>query len=308
MKTNTQTCKKIIYILLLFIAVSGVAWWYFSEEDQTPTSVKTTAETADFQMVTSGYVPYTLTREIAGPKAQITMLVPPGVEPHHFEPTPGSIIAVQNADVFIYVSQRIEPWVEDILQGLPNVNSVEAGPSLTDADPHVWMTPYGALAMAKRIEAALSKADPAHKKMYKQNLRRFEKQMQQLHTDFTTGLAHCKSRDLVHIGHLAFSALAATYDLQLQALSGVSHQGEHSVYKLTGMVRFVRHRKLTAVFTEEMVSPQLAQTVAKEAHVKILPLYTIEEISKEEFDRGVSYEEYMRRNLKNLQEGLQCPA
>ena len=74
------------------------------------------------------------------------------------------------------------------------------------------------------------------------------------------------------------------------------------------MVRFVRNHQLHAVFTEEMVSPELARTVAEETKVQILPLYTIEDVSKDDFAQGVTYETYMRRNLKNLQEGLQCQA
>ena len=299
---------KLVCTLLLILLVGGVCWWYVAGGSPTKTPAQPSGPAEKLQVVVSGYVPYVLTREIAGPHAQLTMLVPPGTEAHSFEPTPGAIIAVEKADLFIYVSEQVEPWVKDILQGLSGENAVASGPVDDEQDPHVWMSPYGALSMAQHIEKALSKADPAHKNEYKQNFRQFEKQIQQLHTDFVAGLSQCKSRELVHVGHLAFGNLADAYQLNLQALSGTSHQGEHSVLKLTGMVRFVRHHQLHAVFTEEMVSPELARTVAEETKVQILPLYTIEDVSKDDFAQGVTYETYMRRNLKNLQEGLQCQA
>lgn len=300
--------KKLFILFVLLIAVGGICWWYFAGQVGPKGPVKPSVDGEKLHVVVSGYVPYALMREIAGEQAEVTMLVPAGIEAHSFEPTPGAIIAVEKADLFVYVSQQVEPWVKDILQGLSDENALASGPVDSEDDPHVWMTPYGALSMAQRIEKALSKADPAHKNYYKQNLRQFEKQIQQLHADFLAGLSQCKSRDLVHVGHLAFGNLADTYQLNLKALSGTSHQGEHSVFKLTGLVRFVRTNQLHAVFTEEMVSPQLARTVAEETHVQILPLYTIEDVSKEDFEKGVSYETYMRRNLKNLQEGLQCQA
>ena len=162
--------------------------------------------------------------------------------------------------------------------------------------------------MAKQIAAALQKTDPTHKAYYQQNVKQFGQRMGKLHADFVKGLAHCQYREIVHIGHLAFGILADTYGLRLQTLAGTSHQGEHSVYKLTGMVRFVRKQKIAAIFTEEMISPELAQTIARESHVQILPLYTIEEVSKADFEQGIGYEEFMRRNLDNLQKGLKCQA
>ena len=107
---------------------------------------------------------------------------------------------------------------------------------------------------------------------------------------------------------MAFGPLAQTYGLELEALAGVTHQGEHSVRRLTQLVRRIRSKKAAAIFSEEMLPPDLARTVALETNVRVLPLYTVEEVGKEDFDQGVGYETYMRRNLKNLQEGLQCPA
>lgn len=287
------------------LAVCGVWWWMGSGYSQ-----RSTRKQADgpLRVATSSYITYTLAHELGGDLVALFMLVPPGTEPHHFEPTPGSIIAVNEADLFVYVSTFAEPWVTDILKGLAGTRTVEAAPVEEEDDPHIWMTPYGALSMAKRIAAALGKADPANKPTYQANLRRFEQAMTQLHKDLEAGLAACQNRDVVHVGHLAFGRLTDTYGLHLSSLTGTSHQGEHSVYKLTGMVRLIRSRRVPTVFSEEMVPADLARTIARETRVKILPLYTIEEVSKEDFAQKISYQEYMRRNLKNLQEGLKCKA
>ena len=305
-KKYFRISKKYWAILILGgLAVFGV-WWFQVQDNVSAQAVHKAQDKV--QVTASGYVAYALTREIGADQVALNLLVPPGTEPHHFEPTPGAIIGVQKSDLLVYVSAVSEPWITDILQSSPGVRAVASAPVEPGEDPHIWMTPYGALSMAKQIAAALQKTDPAHKAYYQQNVKQFEQRMAQLHADFVKGLAHCRHREIVHIGHLAFGVLADTYGLRLQTLVGTSHQGEHSVYKLTGMVRFVRKQRISAVFTEEMISPELAQTIAAETRVQILPLYTIEEVGKEDFERGIGYEEFMRRNLFNLQKGLKCQA
>lgn len=290
--------------IVLALVIFGV-WWLGGNKTVSVPSVPVPVKER-LNVTVSGYVAYSLAKQIGGDRVTLHMLVPPGTEPHSFEPTPGSIIAVNEADLFVYVSPRVEPWTTDILKGLSGVNALETGPSLPEQDPHVWMTPYGALEMAKRISKALIKADPEGKAYYKQNLRFFEEEIKELHASFMNGFADCQSRDVVHVGHLAFGNLAQTYGLRLQSLTGTSHQSEHSVHRLAELVRYIRKHGVPAVFTEEMLSQDLADTVARETNVRVLPLYTVEEVSKKDFDAGITYGEYMRRNLHNLREGLKC--
>lgn len=299
--------KKMTALVIILAVVLAAVWW-LAGENKTSRPALPARPGGKLNVTVSGYAAYALARQIGGDKISLSMLVPPGTEPHHFEPTPGSVIAVDGADLFIYVSPRIEPWVKDILKGLGPVRTLEAGPSEEGQDPHVWMTPYGALSMAKRMERALAEADPANAAYYRENFEQFEQEMKTLHAAFKEGLANCQSREVVHVGHLAFGALAAAYGLDLHALTGTSHQGEHSVRKLTELVTFIRQNQVPAVFTEEMLSEDLADTVAKETGVPVLRLYPVEEVSKQDFDAGKTYADYMRQNLKNLQEGLQCAA
>lgn len=300
------TYRRSLTALVLLGVLLCAVWWWQGSDDAAPSAARRAGE--KLQVAASGYVAYALAREIGGGDVQTVQLVPPGTDPHSFEPTPGAIIAVDKADVFVYVSEQAEPWTGDILRGLSLTRAVEAGPVDADTDPHTWMTPYGALAMARRIAAAFTKADPSHKAQYQARLRAFEKNMETLHTDFVSGLAHCQNRDVIYVGHLAFGALADSYGLRAQPLTGTSHQSEHSVRKLAGLVRQIRRKKVPAIFSEALLPPALAQTLAQEAGVRVLPLYTIEDISKADFDHGVSYETLMRRNLTHLREGLVCAA
>ena len=162
-------------------------------------------------------------------------------------------------------------------------------------------------AMARKLTETLSQADPQHAEIYRENCVRFEKEVEDLDNEFAHTLADCKSREVVHVGHLAFSGLAGRYNLKLSALAGTSHDGEHSARKLADLVKYIRARDVNVVFTEEAVSPRLAQTVAVETGASLLPLYTIEHVSKDDFNKGVTYAELMRRNLESLKQGLSCP-
>lgn len=298
--------KKGIYAFLLIVLLIVFGIWWFAVGEKTQVVVAPSHQ--KLKVVASGYVPYDLARQIGGDRIELSQLIAAGTEPHHFEPTPGDIIKVNHSDLFIYVSKELEPWTQDILKGMPSVSFVESGPLFEGEDPHVWMTPYGALSMSESILEALIRKDPKNKSYYKKNFKNFEEQIQSLHAAFKQGLSSCQSREMIHIGHLAFAALAKDYGLNLHALTGTSHQSEHSVRKLAGLIKLIKKNQVGAVFTEEMLSSDLANTVSLETGVQILPLYTVHAVSKEDFSQQKTYLEFMNQNLTNLQTGLRCQA
>ncbi len=292
--------RILIYITLVVLVAAGSAYLFRSS----PSADKPQGLT----VVASGYVPYALARAIGGDEISLQMMLPPGAEPHAFEPTPGSLVTVHGADVFVYVSDKIEPWVKDVLGAAgKQTRVVKLADGLPPSDdPHVWMDFDNMRTMARTLAEVLRQVDPAHAALYQENLTRFENDIQKLDEDFVRVLARCERRDVIHVGHLAFSGLAKRYKLSLAALAGTSHEGEHSVQKLAEIVKLIRSRQIPVVFTEEEVSPRLAQTVAAETGAKLLPLYTVEHISKDDFNSAATYSDLMRRNLENLKQGLVC--
>ncbi len=286
-----------MWVLICVFVIAGLCLIRFSHK--TPVSAT---------VVTSGYVPYTLAKQLSGDLLPVEMLLPPGAEPHSFEPSPGSMVAVHDARAFVYVSDVLEPWVKDVLGAVGKTTQVvnlsrAVAPS---QDPHVWMDFGAAVDMARALARAFSELDPENAPIYEKNLKQFEQEVAVLDMDFARALSSCASREVVHIGHLAFGALAKRYHLSLTALAGTSHDGEHSAQKLIDLIKHIRAKQIKSLFTEEAVSPRLAQTVAAETGTQIFPLYTIEDISKEDFAGGATYAQLMRRNLDSLQQGLVC--
>lgn len=294
--------KKTLFFILILLAALA-AFWFFNAKTPRP-------QTQDGQLtvVASGYVPYTVAKQIGGDYVNLSMLLPANAEPHSFEPTPGAIVAVHGADVFIYVSPRIEPWVTDILTNTKDgAIVVEAASSAKPSkDPHVWMDFDNMRPFAQAIAQALQEKDPSHKDIYAANLAAFNQQLDELDRQFSAALKNCKYRRIVHVGHLAFGNLASRYGLELTALAGTSHDGEHSVKRLAQVVDLVKNSGAPYVFTEEALSQNLAGVVAKETGAQLLPLYTVEHVSAQDAQNHVTYADLMRRNLASLQRGLEC--
>lgn len=291
---------------ILFLVVAGAIWWAsISSTVRNPY-----ADNDNPVIVTSGYVPYTLLKELAGDSVNVLMLLPPGAEPHAFEPTPGALVMLQHADAFVYVSDELEPWAADLAKSVGQKTRVlalvQSFPKTED--PHVWMDPQQAELMAYELSELLADIAPQHRSVTDKNYSKLADELDQLDKDFQTQLANCQSREVVHIGHLAFGNLAQKYNLQLTALAGTSHNGEHSAKKLAALVKQIKQNNIHTIFTEDTLSPRLAQAVAQETGAQILPLYPIEHISKDDFNNNVTYATLMRRNLESLKRGLQCQA
>ena len=292
--------KKILFVLLVGVITALCLWWVKSS-----TPVRRWSKD---RVVVSGYVPYTLVRQIGGANLPIEMLLPPGTEPHSFEPAPGTLVAMQQTPAFIYVSDRLEPWAKSVAAAAgTNTRVLELASGIDgEQDPHIWMDFDTVRVLTRRVEELLAKINPQQSATYRANLEQFEREIVTLDKDFAAGLANCDNREVVHVGHLAFGRLAKRYGLKLMALSGASHEGEHSARKLADLVQHIRRQKMRALFTEDAVSPRLAETVAAETGVDILSLYPIEHVTKNDFNREVPYAELMRRNLESLQRGLSC--
>ena len=292
---------------LLFVIVAAVIWWAsFSSTVRNPY-----VDNNNPLVVVSGYVPYTLTKQLAGDSVNLLMLLPPGAEPHSFEPTPGALVSLKHANAFIYTSQELEPWVTDLMKGVGQATTtLELASTLPAAvqDPHIWMNIANAKQLAAAIEKILVQINPGQQLLYTENLNKFNQEMDTLDKAFKEGLSNCQSREVVHVGHLAFKNLMDAYGLTLTALSGTCHEGEHSAKKLAHLIEQIKGKQLPAIFTEETLSSRLANTVAKETGTQIFPLYPIEHISKQDFNQHVTYGELMRRNLDNLRKGLVCQA
>jgi zinc transport system substrate-binding protein len=281
---------------------------------------------ADTPLVVASFYPlYEFSKQVAGDRAEVVTLVPVGVEPHDWEPSPQDVVRMQKAKLFVYNGAGLEPWVEKLLRdakakGVVAVRTTERVALLTSEshghesaqkggahaiDPHVWLDPVRAQAQVEAIRAGLAKIDPANTATYASNAQAYRSKLAALDTAFASGLKQCARREIVTT-HAAFSYMARRYGLTQISISGVEPDSEPSPADLAALVKQLKERKIRYVFFETLVSPKLADTLAREVGAKTLVLNPIEGLTKEEQAAGKSYVSVMEDNLRNLRTALDC--
>ena len=265
-------------------------------------------------VVASFYPMYEFTRQVALDRAQVISLVPPGVAGHDWEPSPQDVAQVRRARAFVYNGAGFEPWAEKLIKEAVGPSTVvvatSAGLTVPRAvgdgmDPHVWLDPVLAQRAVEAIRRALERGDPAGQAAYVANAAAYTAKLAELDARFEAGLRTCARRDVV-VSHAGFGYLTRRYRLEQIAVTGIAPQAEPSPAALAAVVRTARARAVTAIFLEPLVSPKLAETLARELGVRLLTLNPIEGVTKQEAADGVGYIDLMTRNLESLREGLGC--
>ena len=241
-------------------------------------------------------------QRLGGPRFDVTNLTPPGAEPHDLELTPQDVARIQKASVVLYLSHGFQPAVSkaveqakgnkvDILSDLPLRAAEEAG--LT-ADPHVWLDPILFSRVATRIGTVLGRPSSS-----------LVADLRSLDREYRRGLRDCKRHEIV-TSHAAFGYLASRYGLQQVSITGLTPEAEPTPKQLANVIQIVRRTHATTVFFETLVSPRLADTVAREVGAHTAVLDPIEGLTPAEKKRGDNYLTLMRRNLAALRKALAC--
>ena len=285
------------------------------------------------RVITTLFPLYDFARNIGGEHVRVTLLVPPGVEPHSFEPTPADVAKINGADVFVYTGPAMEPWVEGILKGMekkrPLVVDASRGITLLpepghaadahghgvhgtghegmeNVDPHIWLDLARAGSMVENIRDGFVAADPGGQAYYEAHAAQYGAQLKALDEKFALGLANCAHRQFVHGGHFAFNYLAKRYGLTYVSAYGGSPDAEPTPGRLIALKKFVEKNHIKYIYYEELISPRMAEVVAKETGAELLPLHGLHNISRDDLAKGITFLTTMELNLANLRKGLEC--
>jgi zinc transport system substrate-binding protein len=163
-------------------------------------------------------------------------------------------------------------------------------------DPHVWLDPLRYAEQARRIGDILNR---------QQSAARFAERLRKLDADFRRGLARCTRREIV-TSHAAFHYLADRYELEQIGLTGVSPEAEPTARDLEAIVDEVESTGATTIFFETLISPRLAETVARETGARTAVLNPVEGLTEDEVAAGEDYFSVMRENLATLRQALGC--
>ncbi|MFC0232678.1 metal ABC transporter substrate-binding protein [Vagococcus entomophilus] len=281
----------------------------------------TSNDSKKLKVVTTFYPMYDFTKNVAGNTANISMLIGANTEPHDYEPSAKDIAKIQDADVFIYNSDEMETWVPSVLKQIDTKKTtvIEASKGITlmegseeeeeghsheghshAYDPHVWLDPVLAKQEVATIEKGFVKANNDQKKTYEKNADAYTKKLEALHTKYETALKDATNRNFV-TQHTAFAYLAKRYNLNQMAISGLSPDQEPSAASLAKIEDYVKKNNVKIIFTEELASKKVAETVSSATGASLEVLSPIEGITEKNQAKGLDYIGVMEQNLTALQ-------
>ncbi|MFZ5824910.1 MAG: metal ABC transporter substrate-binding protein [Bacillota bacterium] len=281
------------------------------------------------KVATSFYPLYEFAKVVGGDKVEAINLVPPGTEPHDWEPTAGHIKLMNSAQVFLYNGAGFEHWVEKTVKSLDTKSLVVVETSKgfelmegaheeddghghgkkddhgEEFDPHIWIDPLGAIHTVEAIRDAFIQADSANKAVYEANAAAQIAKLKELDDEFRAALGQCRTKE-IFVSHAAFGYLAHRYGLEQHAIMGLAPDAEPKPKELKRIVDEAKEHGIKYIFFETLVSDKVAKVVAKEIGAQTLVLNPFEGLTDEEIKAGKNYLVVMRENLANLKTALEC--
>ena len=262
---------------------------------------------------------------VGGDAVAVTNLAKPGAEPHDLELSPKQVGEVSDAGLIVYL-KGFQPQVDEAIaqQGGDRAFDVATVTPLRDAaedahvhegepggehaeeaggkDPHVWLDPTRLATIGDQLAERLGEIDPADAAGFTSRAAALRADLAALDKEFSDGLATCQRREIV-TSHAAFGYLAARYDLDQVGITGLSPEAEPTAQRLAEVAEEAREHHATTIFFETLVSPKVAETIAKEVGADTAVLDPIEGLQP---GSTGDYLSVMRSNLAVLRPALGC--
>jgi zinc transport system substrate-binding protein len=277
---------------------------------------------------------------VGGDRVEVSNLTPPGAEPHDLELTTDEVDKIQDADLVVYMGSGFQPGVAEAAgersgpsldiatvvtlqtgdsaaieaqegaesgSAAPGTAAPATGDDRGNVDPHFWLDPTLMSAAVDAIATELTTISPADAATFQANAAAYDAELSTLDSEFHDGLQGCARTQIV-TSHAAFYYLAQRYGLQQLAITGLSPESEPDPSRLDDLADLIEQDGITTVFYETLVSPDIADTLARETGVTTAVLNPIEGLTDKQAKAGEDYLSVQRENLAALQLALGCPA
>lgn len=284
---------------------------------------------------------YDFARQIGGDLIELNMVIPAGMDSHSFEPTPADIRLIESADLLICNGGAMEHWVDQVLEAVDTKNiAVVRGMDYVETvqeeivegmedeehdhdhhhqdeddgheieieyDEHIWTSPVNAMTLVQVIGDTLIENDPKHQQLYQENMDAYLEQLQELDRQFSQVTDRAvRKRDMIVVGDkFPFRYLADEYDLRYRAaFSGCSTDTEPSAGTIAYLMDKIEEEQIPVIYYLELSSHRVSQVISEETGAQPLLLHSCHNVTRREFDEGVTYLSLMEQNVENLRKGL----
>jgi zinc transport system substrate-binding protein len=310
--------KKLLFLVALVFATALIGC--------APNS--TAKSDGKINIVTTIFPQYDFARNIAGDKANVTLLLRPGAESHSYEPSPQDIIKIKNSAVFIYTGGESDEWVEKILASLDTsqmkiITLLDCVPVVEEElvegmqeeeeehedepayDEHVWTAPRNAKLIVQKLADALGTVDTPNATVYRQNAKNYAAELDKLDTDFRALVGGAKRKTLIFGDRFPFRYFADAYGLKyFAAFPGCSTETEASPATIRFLIDKTKQEKIPVVLHIELSNQKMAKAIAEATGARVRQLHAAHNITRQDFQNGLGYLDLMRQNITVLKEAL----
>ena len=269
------------------------------------------------QVVASFYPMYDFAKNVGGDRVDVTSLIPAGVDPHDYEPTPSDIKTLDSAKLFILNGVIEDVWEPKLIAGLDNNNLTIVDTSkgfqliasqdadVPGNDPHIWLDPVLAEKQVAAIKDAFIQADPTGKDYYTNNADLYIKKLAVLDSEFRSLMPTCKNKNII-ITHATLAYFCKEYGCNQIPVEGVNAEGEPTPQVVAAIEKQALEKNITVVFVENFYSPQIAQAVANDIHGKVAVFNSLHGLTAEQQAQGENYLTQMQENVATIKSNLDC--
>jgi ABC-type Zn uptake system ZnuABC Zn-binding protein ZnuA len=262
-----------------------------------------------------------IAQNVAGDRLKVETLIPLGMDPHAYQPTPQDVAKIAASQVLIINGAHFEEWLDKTLENAGGEHLViESSAGLTSrtpgvneitdpdhaGDPHFWLDPNNTIKYVENIRDGLAQADPAGKTVYAQNAEKYIRQLKDLDAWIQAQVSQipAERRQMV-TNHESFGYFADRYGFTIAGtvIPSTSSEASPSAQQMAALIDGIKRMGVKAIFLETGANPQLAEQIAQETGAKVVTdLYThsITEAGGE----APTYIEMMKVNVQKIVEAL----
>lgn len=295
-------------------------------------SVRFSEDSDKLKIVTTIFPYYDFVRQIAGDKAEIVLAVPAGMDTHSFEPTASDMINFGRADLIIYNGGEMEVWVNEVIKAASN-DDIEAYEMMNyvdtvteeivdgmetdrhehskeddheeEYDEHIWTSPKNAMRIVEKIVDILSSVDSKNAEFYKENGNKYNEKLESIDESFMNIVESSDKKHLIFGDRFPLRYFVEEYGLTYSAaFAGCSADTEPSADTIAYLIDSAKKEKVPVILKIELTSPRVADIIAEETDAETRTFYTCHNVTREQFNNGVTYYSLMKENEEVLREAL----
>ena len=310
--------KNLIFILV-FVVLIVQLYVLYSDNDKATITKEPMVGISSFAL-------YDIVKHIAKDSIKIINVLPLGVDPHSFEPTPKLMANIEKSDLLFFSGAGLEPWTQGFsfksraIEVSKYVDLRELGEGEhqhehhdddeeqckhTGVDPHYWLDFSNMKKMTLLVRDELTKLQPEHKELYEKSADTYIQMLEKLGDAYEKELASCKL-NLVIVNHNAIGYLAHNYGFEVESLSGITTEAQPSPRDLTRIFEEIQKDGVSTIFFENFVNNKAIRTVANDAKVELEVFHSLGNITADEAKQNLTYEQIMYTNLTKLSKALVC--